>query len=119
MKDLAEGIRILASQMDRLKKAPKSEELRATISEFPRMMKEVVDFIEKWLESWSGVYSILWDGLTTELLAAAKHILVLPHKDKAIESQRNLDELRKRFVVDLIQEVQIGQGLVFAPIVIA
>jgi len=59
MKSLAEGIRILASQLDWLKEVPKSSELRLTMSEFPRMMEEVVDFIEKWLESWSGVYSVM------------------------------------------------------------
>jgi len=59
MKSLAEGIRILASQLDRLKEVQKSSELRLTMSEFPRMMEEVVDFIEKWLESWSGVYSVM------------------------------------------------------------
>jgi len=112
MKSLAEGIRILASQMDRLKEIRKSNELCVTIGKFPGIMKEVVDFIEKWLESWSGAYSVVWEGLTTESLAAAKHILVLPHKDKAIELRRNLDEFRERFVVDLMVEVQIGQGLV-------
>jgi len=71
-------------------------------------MKEVVDFIEKWLKSWSGVYFVMWERLTTEALAAAKHILVLPHKDKAIELRRNLDEFRERFMVDLMAEVRIG-----------
>ena len=112
MKNLAEGIRVLASQMDRLKEIRKSNELCVTISQFPGIMKGVVEFIEKWLESWSGAYSVVWEGLTTESLAAAKHILVLPHKDKAIELRRNLDEFRERFVVDLMVEVQIGQGLV-------
>jgi len=116
MKNLAEGIRILASQMDRLKEIRKSNELCVTISKFPGIMKQVVDFIEKWLESWSGAYSVMWEGLTTESLAAAKHILVLPHKDKAIELRRNLDEFRERFVVDLMVEVRIGQGLVSVPI---
>ena len=81
-------------------------------------MKGMVDFIEKWLESWSGACSVVWEGLTTESLAAAKHILILPHKDKAIELRRNLDEFRKRFVVDLMVEVRIGQGLVSVPIFI-
>jgi len=58
MKKMAESIRILASQMDRLNKVPKSNELCVTIREFPRMMEEVVDFIEKWLRSWSGAYSV-------------------------------------------------------------
>jgi len=58
MKKMAESFRILAFQMDRLKEIPKSNELRVTIGEFPRMMEEVVDFIDKWLKSWSGVYSV-------------------------------------------------------------
>ena len=35
---------------------PKSNELCATISELPRMIEEVVDLIEQWLKSWSGMY---------------------------------------------------------------
>jgi len=57
MQDLAESMRILAGQLDRLNQVPKSEELRLIIGEFPGMMEEVVDFIEEWLESWSGMYS--------------------------------------------------------------
>jgi len=56
MQDLAEGMRILAGQLDRLKEVPTSDELRVTIGEFPRMMEEVVNFIEQWLKSWSGAY---------------------------------------------------------------
>jgi len=56
MQDLTEGMRILAGQLARLEEVPKSDKLRATINELPRMMEEVVNFIEKWLESWSGVY---------------------------------------------------------------
>jgi len=56
MQNLAEGMHTLASQLDRLKEAPKSDRLHATINELPRMMEEVVNFIEKWLESWSGAY---------------------------------------------------------------
>jgi len=85
MKDLAESMHVLASQLDKLKEVPKSDELRLTISKFPGLIEEVVDFIEKWLESWSGAYFVMWDGLTTESLVAAKHILVVPHKEKAIE----------------------------------
>jgi len=54
----------------------------------------------------------------TESLVAAKHILVLPHKDRAIELQRNLDGFREKFVLDLMIEVQLRQGLVPVPIVI-
>jgi len=54
----------------------------------------------------------------TEPLVAAKHILVLPHKDRAIELQRNMDGFRERFVLDLMIEVQLRQGLALVPIVI-
>jgi len=54
----------------------------------------------------------------TELLVAAKHILVVPHKDRAIELQRDLDGFRERFMLDLMIEVQLRQGLVLVPIVI-
>jgi len=56
MQDLTEGMRTLAGQLARLEEVPKSDKLRATINELPRMMEEVVNFIEKWLESWSGAY---------------------------------------------------------------
>jgi len=56
MQELAKGMHILAGQLDRLKEVPKSDELCITINKFPGMMEEVVDFIEKWLESWSGAY---------------------------------------------------------------
>jgi len=118
MKSLAESIKTLSSQLDRLKEVPKSNELRVTIGKFPGMMKEVVEFVEKWLESWSGAYSVLWDGLTTELLVAAKHILVAPHKDEAIELRKKVDEFRERFKTDLMIEVRTGQGLVSVPILI-
>ena len=36
---------ILAGQLNRIKQVPKSNELDATIIEFPGMMEEVVDFI--------------------------------------------------------------------------
>ena len=54
---MAESIGILASQMGRLKEISKSEELSLIICGFPRMVEEVVDFIEQWLEGWSGAYS--------------------------------------------------------------
>ena len=113
MKNLAESIRILASQLDRLEEVPKSKELCATISKFPRMMKEVVDFIEKWLESWSGAYSVVWEGLTTQSIIAAKHILVVPHKDKAIELRKKLDVFAGNFDRDLLIEIRAEQGLIF------
>jgi len=57
IQDLVESMCILAGQLDRLREVRESEELHNTINEFSGMMKEVVDFINKWLESWSGAYS--------------------------------------------------------------
>jgi len=115
MQALAEGMSILAGQLDRLKGVPKSEELRNTINEFPGMMKEVVDFINEWLKSWSGAYSVVWDGLTTESLVTAKHILVVPHKDEAIGLRKKLDVFAGHFDRDLLIEIRAEQGLVFVP----
>jgi len=50
---------MLASQLDRLKKVPTSEELLHTINEFPGMMEEVVDFIQEWLENWTRTYEFM------------------------------------------------------------
>jgi len=63
MQDLAEGMGTLAGQLARLEEVPKSDKLRVTINELPRMMEEVVNFIEKWLESWLGAYSSACDGV--------------------------------------------------------
>jgi len=56
MKSLTESIKILASQLDRLKKVPSSDELRQTLNEFPEMVGEVMDFIQEWLEKWTCTY---------------------------------------------------------------
>jgi len=112
MQDLAEGMDILAGQLDRLREVPKTEKLRNTINEFPGMMKEVMEFIEKWLESWSGAYSVLWNGLVTESLVAAKHILVVPHKDEAIGLLKKLDAFAGNFDRDLLIEVRAEQGMI-------
>jgi len=59
MKNMADSIRILARQLDRLKDIPCSEELLVTMRELGKMMKEVVDFIQNWLKTWSGAYSVV------------------------------------------------------------
>jgi len=118
MENLAESIRNLPSQLDRLKDVPKSRELCGTINEFPGIMKEVVEFIDKWLESWSGACSVMWDGLTTKSLVAARYILVVPHKDEAIELRKKVDGFRERFTVELMVEMRIGQGLVSVTILV-
>jgi len=56
----------LADQLKKLEDVLNSEELRNTISRFPEMMEEVVDFIHNWLESWLGVYWSAWDEISAE-----------------------------------------------------
>jgi len=50
---------MLASQLDRLKEVPTSEELCHLINEFLGMMEEVVDFIQEWLEIWTRTYEFM------------------------------------------------------------
>ena len=59
MKSLTESIKILAGQLDRLKKVPSSGELQQTLNEFPGMVGEVVDFIQEWLEKWTRTYEFM------------------------------------------------------------
>jgi len=59
MKSLAESIRTLAGQLNRLKKVPNSDELWQIINEFPGMMIEVMDFIQEWLEHWTRTYELM------------------------------------------------------------
>jgi len=112
MQDLAEGMCILARQLDNFRGVQKSEELRNTINEFPGMMEEVVEFFEKWLESWSGAYSVLWNGLVTESLVAAKYILVVPHKEKTIGLLKRLDAFAGNFDRDILLEIRAEQGMI-------
>jgi len=56
MKTLANSIEVLADQLNRLDEVPTSCELRSTMTEFPDIMKEVVDFIWRWLKSWMCMY---------------------------------------------------------------
>jgi len=59
MKSLTESIKILAGQLDRLKKVPISDELRQTLNGFPGMVGEVMDFIQEWLENWTRKYELM------------------------------------------------------------
>jgi len=68
MKGLADSMTHLADQLDMLKDIPSSEELCRTISKYPEIMEEVVEFIHHWLESWLGVYLSAWHGILTEPL---------------------------------------------------
>jgi len=56
MKSLANSIQELACQLDRLKGVPTSHQLRSTMSEFPKILEEVVSFIWRWLKSWMCMY---------------------------------------------------------------
>jgi len=56
MKSLANSIQVLAGQLKRLDKVPTSRELGSIMTEFPDIMKEVVDFIWRWLKSWMCMY---------------------------------------------------------------
>jgi len=58
MTGLAKSIKVLADQLNRLEQVPQSDRLRHTIQEFPGMMEEVVDFIQKWLEHWTRMYNL-------------------------------------------------------------
>ena len=68
MQDMAESVLHLAHQLDRLKEVPNSEELCRTISEFSKIIEEVVDFIHNWLGSWLGAYPSARDGISTQSL---------------------------------------------------
>jgi len=59
MKTLANSMSTLAGQLRRLEQVPKSNELGATISEFHKMIGEVVDFIQQWLIHWTRVYQFI------------------------------------------------------------
>jgi len=59
MKSLAESIRTLAHQLDRLLRVPNSDELRQTINEFSTIMKEVMVFIQDWLKHWTRMYEFI------------------------------------------------------------
>jgi len=76
MKGLADSMTHLADQLDMLKDIPSSEELCRTISKYPEIMEEVVEFIHHWLESWLGVYMSAWDGILTEPLVKPSTFLL-------------------------------------------
>ena len=46
---------------------------------------------------------------------AAKHVLVVPHKDRAIELRKKLDTFARNFDRDLLIEIRAEQGLIFVP----
>ena len=120
MKSLAQSMSTLAGQLNRLKQVPKSNELGTTISKFPGMMEEVVDFIQKWLKNWTRSYKFIWDGSLAVYVIPVMYIyiLVATQKDKAIELRDKLDDFAKIFDRDLLIEIRVEQGLVSVPIFI-
>ena len=115
MKSLAENIRILAGQLDRLKKVPSSDELRQTINEFPGMMGEVMDFIQEWLKNWTRTYEFMWDRFVPDPSVLVKYILVAAQKEKVVEQKDKLNNFKDKFMVELTIDMRVEQGLVFAP----
>jgi len=59
MKSLAQSIRTLAEQFDRLQKILSSDVLCQAIDEFSSIMGEVISFIQEWLEKWTCMYEFL------------------------------------------------------------
>ena len=66
MQRLTESMMVLAGQLNRFKGIPISDELSDTMREFPVLTEEVVNFIQKWLESCMCTYLFVWDGLVTD-----------------------------------------------------
>jgi len=56
MKSLANSIQALSGQLTRLKDVPVLDQMYGIIKEFPMIMEEVVNFIERWLKSWMCMY---------------------------------------------------------------
>jgi len=59
MKSLAQSIRTLAEQFDRLQKILSSDVLCQAIDEFSSIMGEVISFIQEWLEKWTCTYEFM------------------------------------------------------------
>jgi len=59
MKSLAQSIRTLAEQFDRLQKILSSDVLCQAIDEFSSIMGEVISFIQEWLEKWTCMYEFM------------------------------------------------------------
>ena len=116
MKYLADSMSSLAGQLNRLKKFVKSDELGAFISNFDGLMREVVDFIQKWLENWSCMCRLLWDESLTESVVPVKYILVAAQTDKAIELRGKIDDFTEIFITDVLSHIRAEQGLVSVPI---
>jgi len=66
MQSLAESMRVLVGQLNRFKGIPISDELSRTMREFPVLTEEVVNFIQRWLESCMCTYRFIWDVFMTD-----------------------------------------------------
>ena len=88
MKNLAESMSILARQLNRLKEVPQSDALHGTINEFPNMMEEVINFIQTWLENWTGMCQFTRDVLFTECNVQSSTSLLSLKKTKQVDYRR-------------------------------
>jgi len=112
MKYLADSMSSLAGQLNWLKKFVKSDKLGSFISNFDGIMREVLDFIQKWLKNWSCMCRLLWDESLTESVVPVKYILIAAQMDKAIELQGKIDDFTERFITDVLSHIWVEQGLV-------
>jgi len=88
MQSLAGSMTHLADQIDKLKDVPNSREMYHTISEFPGIMEEVVDFIHNWLKSWLGAYPPVGDVITTDPLVQPSTSLLSLRRTELLSYKR-------------------------------
>ena len=80
---------VLVGQLNRLKEVPQSDTLRGTINEFPNMMEEVINFIQTWLENWTGIYQFARDVFFTECNVQSSTSLLLLKRTKQADYRRS------------------------------
>ena len=85
MKNLVESMIVLAGQLNRIKEVRQSDALRGTINEFPNVMEEVINFIQTWLENWTGMCQFTRDVLFTECNVQSSTSLLLLKRMKQVD----------------------------------
>jgi len=89
MKNLVESMIVLAGQLNRIKEVRQSDALRGTINEFPNVMEEVINFIQTWLENWTGMCQFTRDVLFTECNVQSSTSLLSLKKTKQVDYRRS------------------------------
>jgi len=89
MKGLVGSMIVLAGQLNRLKEVPQSDALRDTIKIFPSMMEEVMNFIQTWLENWTGMCQFAQDVFFTEFNVQSSTSLLSLKRTKRVDYRRN------------------------------